>query len=138
MRDRRAFVSVPAIAAVVAVPFFFIIFLMKDTLPAIALVFVPNVIATIWYGPAYSTAQSVVPPKFRATSAALLLLILNLIGLLFGPTFLGFTSTYLSAQQHMGDAEGLRWAMILTGLFSFVAAALFWMARRTIREDVVS
>jgi MFS family permease len=138
MRDRRAFVSVPAIAAVAAVPFFFIIFLMKDTLPAIALVFIPNLIATIWYGPAYSTAQSVVPPKYRATSAALLLLILNLIGLLFGPTFLGFTSTYLSVQRHMGDAEGLRWAMILTGLFSFVAAALFWLARRTIRQDVVS
>jgi hypothetical protein len=80
----------------------------------------------------------VVPPRFRATAAALLLLILNLIGLGLGPAFLGITSTFLATQQHLGDAEGLRWAMIIAGGFSFVAAGLFWMARSSVREDVVS
>ena len=138
VRDRRAFMSVPALAAVVAVPFFFLIFTLPHALPALALVFAPSVIGTIWYGAAYSTAQSVVPPRFRATSAALLLLILNLIGLGLGPAFLGIVSTYLATQQHLGDAEGLRWAMIATGCFSLVSAALFWMARSSVREDVVS
>ena len=85
-----------------------------------------------------STAQSVVAPHRRATAAALLLLILNLIGLGGGPTFLGIASDFLDKAQHLGPAEGLRWAMIVIGCFNAVTAGLFWMARRTVREDVVS
>jgi predicted MFS family arabinose efflux permease len=137
-RDRRAFMSVPAVAAVAVIHFIFVIYTLPSTLPAIALVFVPNVIATVWYGPVYSTAQSVVAPHRRATAAALLLLILNLIGLGLGPTFLGATSDFLAKTAHLGASEGLRWAMIITGCFSVVAAAFFWLARGRIREDVVS
>ena len=86
----------------------------------------PNVVCTIWYGAVYSTAQSVVAPHRRATAAALLLLILNLIGLGLGPTFLGASSDFLAKTQHLGAAEGLRWAMIITGCFGVVAAGFFW------------
>jgi MFS family permease len=137
-RDRRAFATVPAVASLIAIPFIFAIYTMKETLPALALVFIPTVISAIWYGPVYSTAQSVVAPHRRATAAALLLLILNLIGLGLGPSFLGICSDFLAKQEHLGAAEGLRWAMIVTGGFSLVAAAMFWMARGTVREDVVS
>jgi MFS family permease len=137
-RDRRAFMSVPAVAALLVIPFIFLIYTMQSTLGAIALIFVPNLIATVWYGPVYSTAQSVVAPYRRATAAALLLLILNLIGLGLGPTFLGVTSDFLAKNQHLGASEGLRWAMIITGCFSVVAASFFWLARGRIREDVVS
>ena len=137
-RDRRLFASVPAAAALIAVPAVFVTYLLPTVLPALALLLIPNVALTIWYGAVYSTAQSVVEPRRRATAAALLLLILNLIGLGLGPTFLGVTSDFLAKAQHLGPAEGLRWAMIITGLFNLLAAALFWMARRTVREDVVS
>jgi MFS family permease len=137
-RDRRAFMSVPALAALASIPFVFVLFTLKSTWGALALDFVPNVVATIWYGAGYSTAQSVVAPHRRATAAALLLLILNLIGLGLGPTFLGACSDFLAKSEHLGPAEGLRWAMIATSCFGVVAAGFFWMARRTIREDVVS
>lgn len=136
-RDRRLFATAPAIAALVAAPFIYLIYTAPSALLGIALLLVPNVIGTLWYGPAYSTAQSVVAPRHRATSAALLLLILNLIGLGFGPPVLGALSDYL-ARSGLGVAEGLRWAMIDTGMVSLVAAALFWAARRGVREDVVS
>jgi len=137
-RDRRAFMSVPALAALASIPFVFVLFTLKSTWGALALDFVPNVVATIWYGAGYSTAQSVVAPHRRSTAAALLLLILNLIGLGLGPTFLGACSDFLANSEHLGSAEGLRWAMIATSCFGVVAAGFFWMARRTIREDVVS
>jgi MFS family permease len=137
-RDRRLFVSMPAIAALIAVPFILTIFTIHSVMIAILLLFVPNVVSTIWYGPVYSTAQSVVEPRYRATAAALLLLILNLIGLGLGPPFLGALSDYLAKSGGLGVAEGLRWAMIGSGMVSVVAAGLFWLARRTIREDVVS
>jgi len=137
-RDRRFAMTVPAIAAVVLIPFIFVIFTLKDALPALAMVLVPNVVGTLWYGSVYSTVQSVVAPHRRATAAALLFLILNLIGLGLGPTFLGLCSDFLAKTEHLGAAEGLRWAMIATGCFDVVASACFWMARRTIRQDVVS
>jgi MFS family permease len=137
-RDRRAFMSVPAVLALGSIPFVFALFTVKSTWGALALDFVPNVVATIWYGAGYSTAQSVVAPHRRATAAALLLLILNLIGLGLGPTFLGLCSDFLANNQHLGAAEGLRWAMIVTSCFGVVAAGFFWLARRTVREDVVS
>jgi len=123
---------------VVLIPFIFVIFTLKDALPALAMVLVPNVVGTLWYGSVYSTVQSVVAPHRRATAAALLFLILNLIGLGLGPTFLGLCSDFLAKTEHLGAAEGLRWAMIATGCFDVVASACFWMARRTIRQDVVS
>jgi hypothetical protein len=79
-----------------------------------------------------------VAPRRRATAAALLLLILNLIGLGLGPTFLGVASDFLAKSAQLGAAEGLRWAIIVTGCFNLLAAGLFWMARRTVREDVLS
>jgi predicted MFS family arabinose efflux permease len=138
VRDRRAFMSVPALATLLVIPFFFLIFTSKSTLVALALVFAPSIVVTIWYGPVYSSAQSVVAPHRRATAAALLLLILNLIGLGLGPSFLGACSDFLARAEHMGAAEGLRWAMIITGLFNIVAASFFWLARGHVREDVVS
>ncbi len=138
LKDRRAFASVPAVAALVAIPFYVVIFTTPSTPLALALVFVPTVISTIWYGAVYSTAQSVVAPHRRATAAALLLLVLNLIGLGLGPSSLGLASDVFGHALHLGDADGLRWAMLGIGCVSVVAAAFFWMARRTVREDVVS
>jgi MFS family permease len=114
------------------------IFTLPTVLPAIALLMAPNMVATIWYGPVYSTAQSVVAPHRRATAAALLLLILNLIGLGLGPPFLGALSDFLAKTEHFGAAEGLRWALIVVSLFSLLAGGFFWLARARVREDVVS
>jgi MFS family permease len=137
-RDRRLFMSVPAAAAMVSLPFVYLIFTIPSTWGALALDFVPNMVGTIWYGAVYSTAQSVVAPRRRATAAALLLLILNLIGLGLGPTFVGAASDFLAQNQHLGQAEGLRWALVISGCFGAVAAGFFWLARRTVRRDVVS
>jgi hypothetical protein len=38
----------------------------------------------------------------------------------------------------MGKAEGVRWALISSAFFGLLAAFLFFMARKRIREDIVS
>ena len=53
---------------------------------------VNGLLGTIWYGPVYGTAQSIVPPHMRATTSAILLFIINLIGLGLGPLFVGALS----------------------------------------------
>ena len=138
VRDRRAHMTVPAIGGIIAIPVLIGVFTAPDPLVGIGLIFVANVLGTLWYGPFYSTAQSVVEPRHRATAAALLLLVLNLIGLGLGPPFVGALSDFLSAHQHLGPAEGLRWSLIITIGASLISIVLLFIARRTVREDVVS
>ena len=45
-------------------------------------------------------------------------------------------SDILSGPFGLGSAEGVRWALILSQLFLIPAVICFWMARRTIREEM--
>jgi MFS family permease len=45
---------------------------------------------------------------------------------------------FLSGPMGLGSAEGVRWSLMIFILFGAVASALFWMARRSIREEMVS
>jgi predicted MFS family arabinose efflux permease len=138
-RDKRAFMSVPAIAALASMPFIYFIYTVKDPVVALALGLFPAYLQTIWYGPVYATGQGVVAPRNRATAAAIMLFTLNMIGLGLGPMCVGALDDLLAGPIfHLGQAEGVRWALLLSGLVIFAAAALFWWARDTVREDIVS
>jgi MFS family permease len=137
-RDRRAYMTVPAIAGLLSVPFIFAIYLVDDPAIALAISFIPALLNTLWYGPVYATAQSVVSPACRATTAAILLFVLNLIGLGLGPISVGALNDLLANSFGMGQAEGVRWAILISTLAVLVAVALFWRARNTVREDIVS
>ncbi len=135
-RDQRAYVSVPAIAALITMPVYIIAITLPSAMAAMPLLAINAVLGTLWYGPVYATAQSIAPPHMRATASAILLFIINLIGLGLGPLAVGIMSDVFAIQFSMGPAEGVRWALMGSTLFGFGAVALFWLARRTIREDI--
>ncbi|WP_421932468.1 spinster family MFS transporter [Phenylobacterium sp.] len=137
-RDARGYAVVPALAAVLALPSYYFIYTVADPMTALWLNIIPSVLGALWYGPVFATAQSVVPAHTRATAAALLLLVLNLIGLGLGPLFVGALSDGLATLGGLGESEGLRWSLILTSLFGLLGAAIFWMARKTMVRDLVS
>jgi len=87
-----------------------------------------------YLGAAISIAHSVVPAKMRAFSSAVLFLVLNLIGLGFGPLFVGFMSDLLA--ESMG-VESLRWAMASTLLVTLISITCFFKAARYIKDDLV-
>jgi len=135
-KDIRAYVSVPAVAAVVGIPFFIGAMMTGDAALALGLLAIPTLLNSLWYGPVFAAVQSLVQPRTRATAAAVLLFVVNLVGLGLGPLCVGLLSDSLAVS--MGEAEGVRWALILSGVVGVVAALLFWLARRTIREEIVS
>lgn len=137
-RDLRAHMVAPAIASLVVVPVYVAAMLVDSAVLALLLLGTTYLLGTIWYGPVYGTGQSVVPPHMRATTAAILLFIINLIGLGLGPLAVGALSDIFNKSLGMGSAEGVRWALICAALFGLVAFACFWAARKTIREDCVS
>lgn len=137
-RDLRGYVSVPAVAALIGAPFFVAAMLAGSALLSLLLLVVPILLNSLWYGPIYAGVQGLVQPRTRATAAAVLLFIANLIGLGLGPLTLGLFSDLLADQGGLGEANGLRWALLLSGSVSLLVAWCFWSARKTIREEMVS
>jgi MFS family permease len=136
-RDLRAYASVPAVAALLAVPIYIFAVTTEYATLGIGVLAINAIIGTLWYGPVYATAQSIVEPHMRATAAAIMLFIINLVGLGLGPLAVGALSDFLANFWEFGKNEGIRWALILSTLLNVAAFYLFWRARRTIREEMV-
>jgi MFS family permease len=136
--DLRAYMVAPAIAALVTIPVYITAVSVDSAALALCILVINGLLGTIWYGPVYGTGQSIVPPHMRATTAAILLFIINLVGLGLGPLAVGLLSDFFNKGLGMGAAEGVRWALITSTLFGLVAFSFFWIARKTIREDNVS
>lgn len=135
-RDITGYMTLCAITSVISLPFFIAAMLSGSAVAALGLLTVPALCKSAWYGPVYAAAQTVVRPRTRATAAAILLFIINLIGLGLGPLFIGTISDILSAQG-LGSTDGLRWALISSSSIALMAGWCFWRARATFRDEVV-
>lgn len=136
VRDYRAYVSVPAIASLAVIPIYVLAILSPFATFALGSLLIGSILGTLWYGPVYATAQTIVPPHMRATASAVLLFIINLIGLGLGPLAVGALSDMFAITFGMGEAEGVRWALLVSAFAGLGAALLFWMARSTIRDEM--
>ena len=137
-RDLRAYVSIPAISTLLGIPFYIAGLLVDSAVLALILFAFPPILNTLWYGPGYAAVQGLVQPQTRATATAVLLFIINLIGLGLGPLGVGAVSDFISGPMGLGSAEGVRWSLMIFIMFGAVASGLFWLARSSIREEMVS
>ncbi|APW71669.1 spinster family MFS transporter [Sphingopyxis granuli] len=132
--DLRSYCSVPAIALILASPAFVLVMLAPGFTTAAGLLILPVFLSSLIFGPSFAAVQTLVSPGTRATAAAILLFILTLTGLGLGPLLIGIFSDLFAAS--LGSAEGLRWALLLTAPANLVAGIGFWLARRTIVQEL--
>lgn len=137
-KDLRAYMVTPAIASLVTIPIYILAVSVDSAALALCILMVNGLLGTLWYGPVYATGQGIVPSNMRATASAVLLFIINLVGLGLGPLLVGMLSDYFSNEMGMGPGQGVRWALMTSTLFGLAAFTMFWMARKTIREEMVS
>ncbi len=133
-RSKRAYAIIPAISLALAIPFY-LAFVWAPTWP-IALVFLigPTFLNYFYLSSSVALVQEEVRPDQRVMSGALLLLIMNLIGLGLGPTFVGAVSDFFKASHPQNSLQ-----LALYGLtpFYILAIALFvWLSRLLGREGV--
>lgn len=133
-RFGRAYTSVPAAASVIAVPAYTASLLVSNFTVSLALLTVPLFLKAIWHGPVYASVQGLVRPQSRATAAALLLFIVNIIGLGMGPLCVGALSDLLSRRLDAG--EGLRLSMIVCGSVGLLSAVCFQVAGRFLTSEL--
>lgn len=133
-RDVRWNMNVVVIAILLALPFFPFYFLSQNLGVTLACAIPPTLIGAAYLAPSYAMVQSLVPLRMRTQAAAILLFVLNIIGFGTGPYLVGLESDLL---HPVLGAESIRWALLSTALTWLVAAWCFWMAGRTLKDDLV-
>ncbi|MSP43173.1 MAG: MFS transporter [Alphaproteobacteria bacterium] len=131
-KDRRLYVWIPGVSLIIMVPLIVFSLLAQTKEAAMLLYIVPVFLSPIYLGPTFAVVQGMVQMRMRAIAAAVLLFILNLIGMGFGPLLVGMLSDYLKPEF---GAESLRYAMIVAAIINMWAAVHYFIAARTVRED---
>ncbi|PQA86927.1 spinster family MFS transporter [Hyphococcus luteus] len=133
--DERFYMWVPGIAVIICVPFQFLAYLSDETI-IVMLSFATNAFfASIFFGPSFAMAQSLVGPNQRALSASLLLFIQTMIGLGLGPLFGGVLSDFFT--PYFGESA-LRYALVTLVLFNLWAGLHYYLGSRTVRRDIAA
>jgi MFS family permease len=134
VRDVRWYAWLPALGSVAVVPFVLLFYLWPDGREALALAALPAIFGGLYLGPTFAMTQALVPPRMRAQAAAVMLLILNLIGMGLGPQFVGLLSDLLAPRL---GAESLRWSLLGTIVVGALWSTLHYVwAAGTLREDL--
>lgn len=126
-RSRVGYALAPAVALTVALPFY-VAFVWAPGWPlALALLTIVMLFNYVYLSASVALVQDEVRPNQRVLSGALLLLVMNFIGLGLGPTFVGAASDYFAAH---GNAEPLQLALYTMTPAYLVAIFLFlWLAQ---------
>jgi MFS family permease len=131
-RYKQAYAIVPAISLALAIPFY-IGFVWAPSWPlALALLFGPTFLNYFYLSSSVALVQEEVRPDQRVMSGALLLLVMNLIGLGLGPTYVGMASDFFRAEH---PDNSLQLALYTLVPFYFVAIACFLVLARVLRKE---
>ena len=135
-KDKRWYMGVPGIATMLSVPFAVFFYTTGDPMLAIVLAIPGAILGPMYLGPTFAMTQTLVPPAMRSTASAILLFVLNLIGLGLGPVFAGFLSDTL--RPGYGE-ESIRYSLLILAVAGNIWSALhYYLASRTLREDLVA
>ncbi len=132
-KDVRWYMWVVAFAGAATFPFGFSVYLVDDLSLALGLFIIPAAAGSLYLGPSLAMTQGLARLKMRAAASALLLFILNIIGLGLGPQAVGIVSDLLEPAY---GAESLRYALMSMTPLGLWGALHFYLAAKTLNEDL--
>jgi MFS family permease len=131
-RSKAAYALIPGVALVLAAPFF-IAFVTSPTWSSACWFLVVTVFLNHFFLSSNVTlVQQEVRPDQRVMSGALLLLVMNFIGLGLGPTYVGAASDAFRASY---PGHSLQAALLTLVPFYLVAISLFLVLARVLRRE---
>ena len=130
---KRALGFIGLTVLLTAIPYA-VVFLSGSWLVALLAFIVPACTANVYLAPVLAQAQGLVSLRMRAVTSAIALLIINIIGLLFGPQVTGILSTLLEPQ--FGE-DAIRYSLLLvTSICLPWAAWHYFRAGKSIDDDL--
>jgi predicted MFS family arabinose efflux permease len=133
-RSKQAYAYVPAVALTLAIPFFVAFAWAPSWQLALVFLAFPTFLNYFYLSPAVALVQEEVRPNQRVLSGALLLLVMNLIGLGLGPTYLGAVSDHFRASHPHNSLQLAFYSLVP---FYFVAVLLFLVLARALRREAL-
>ena len=133
-RLHASYALVPAVGLLLAAPLYFVAFTRFDFVPFVCFTVAATVLQFSFLGVTVGTLQNMMHPRMRATANALTNIVTGLVGGL-GPVLIGAASDRLAATG-MASHIALGTAMAGGGLLSLWAAAHYFLAARTVADDL--
>ena len=132
--SRRKSFNFLALASLVSMLFYVTVFLAQSSGWALAMLVLPTGLANLYLATVLAQAQSLVSLRMRAVASALVLLLINIIGLACGPLFAGMLS---DALEPSFGAESMRYSLLIVCVLILPWAAWHYvLAGRSIDADL--
>jgi predicted MFS family arabinose efflux permease len=131
-RSKAAYATVPAVSLVLALPFFLGFVWAPTWQLALLFLCVPLFLNSFFLSATVTFVQGEVPADRRVISGALLLLVMNFIGLGLGPTYVGMASDFF---RPSAGGHALQAAYYALAPMYLIGAALFLVLARLIRRN---
>jgi predicted MFS family arabinose efflux permease len=163
-RDARWYVWLSCVGCLLSSPLYILSFMTPNAGVAAILLTLASICIFLYYTPTQVVLQNMAQPRMRATVAFVFFLVVGLVGVGVGPALVGLFSDIFAAHAFsLGDyaarcpggltllpsdrlneiclaasSAGLRSALICVACVGFWAALHFFLAARTIRQDMSS
>ncbi|MFP6803850.1 MAG: MFS transporter [Pseudomonadales bacterium] len=137
-KNVKYYMLVPAYGFLIAVPAGAAVFLVDELYLVLAIYTIPVFLINLYTGPTFAMTQSLAPLAMRAAASALLLFIINIIGLVFGPTTVGIISDLLQSSMQMNDVESLQMALLACNFVYLFSFYYYFQASRHLETDLNS
>ncbi|HJY80389.1 MAG TPA: MFS transporter, partial [Candidatus Binatia bacterium] len=135
-KDMRWYLWLSAGAPLLGIPFTFLFYLWPEGRMALLLSIPGSILNPMWLGPTGAMTQGLVKLRMRAIAPAILLFIINIIGLGLGPQTVGLISDLLTP---IYGKEAIRYALLFVVVPGSVWGAIHYLlAARTLREDLAA
>lgn len=131
--DRRWYLWVSGIATLAMVPFQLVAYLYGGLSAVIPSLFVVSILGGMYLGPSFAMTQALVSLRMRSVASAILLFMLNIIGMGLGPYMVGVLSDIF---EPTFGIESLRYALCIAVFANLWAAVHYFLGSRTLRGDL--
>ncbi len=133
-QDTRWYLWVAAVAMLAALPFAFGVYLSDTGVLALLFLIIPITLGNFYQATTFSQIQGLATLRMRSVAAALLLFIVNIIGLGVGPQAVGIVSDLLNPTF---GQDSLRYSLLIFSFVSVWAAYHYYVAGKHLAADLV-
>ena len=125
---------VAAIAMALTVPFNVYVYLSPTATMSFLWLIIPVALGNFYQAATFSQTQGLVELRMRSVAAAILLFIINIIGLGFGPQSVGILSDLLHSEY---GKDSLRYSLLIFAFLKLWCAFHYYMAGKYLKEDLI-
>lgn len=132
-RNRSWCLWTVCVSSVVIMPFALAVFFLEDIHYVLLVFCIPAALSNFYQATTFAQTQSLVGLRMRGVAAAILLFVINIIGLGVGPWAVGIVSDLLSPTY---GNESLKWSLMIFTFVHLWVAFHYYMGGRYLPRDL--